>query len=153
MAGVGMSDFDRPINMKGEKCSSRIGQWMFDNNHLPQKIISSSANRARQTIELVAKQLNNSLESINYEKDLYLAEPDTLLEYINLYKESVESLMLVAHNPGLEQIVNFLSEDSESNYRSMSTANLAVLKYASNQFDPTIDKGKLIEFIKPKELD
>ncbi len=150
-ADTGISDFDRPINKRGEKSAVRIGQWMLANNHIPKKIISSSANRAKQTIDLVLKQFNDSSENISYEKDLYLADPDTLLEYIQLYKDNVDSLMLVAHNPGLEHLIHFLAKGS-NDYQSMTTANLAVFKYSDNQFDPFADKGELIEFIKPKEL-
>jgi len=150
-AGTGISDFDRPINKRGEKSAVRIGQWMLENNHIPQKIISSSANRARQTIDLVLKQFDDSYENISYEKDLYLADADTLLEYIQLYKANVDSLMLVAHNPGLEHLIHFLEKGSKD-YQSMTTANLAIFKYSDNQFDPFTDKGELIKFIKPKEL-
>ena len=147
-------DFDRPINKRGERNAIRIGQWMVENNRLPQKIISSSAVRAKQTIELVVKQFNNrASEEIIYDKDLYLADLDNLIECIQLYKNDVSSLMLVSHNPGLEQLLHFLPSKTDNEYRSMTTANLAIFEYPDNQFNPLVDKGKLIEFIKPKELD
>jgi phosphohistidine phosphatase len=150
----GLADFDRPLNNRGEKNSVRIGLWMEQNKRLPEKIISSSAVRAKQTIELVVNQTSSiNPENIIYEKDLYLADLDTLTEFIQLYKNDVNSLMLVAHNPGLEQLVRFLSSESDSYYRNMTTANLAIFEYPDNQFDPLTDKGELIEFIKPKELD
>lgn len=148
----GTPDFERTITSRGEKSSTRIGQWMTENNRVPEKIISSSAVRAKQTIALVAEQIGCS-EKISYEKDLYLADAETLIEYIQLYKNDVSSLMLVAHNPGLDQLVHFLASDSGTEYRSMMTANLAIFEYADNNFDSAIDKGTLIEFIKPKELD
>jgi phosphohistidine phosphatase len=153
-SGPGTSDFDRPINKRGRKNAKRIGQWMTEHKRTPQRVISSPANRAKQTIELVIEQISEiKPENIRYEKALYLADPDTLLEQIQLYKNDVNSLMLVAHNPGLEQLVHFLSSESEKEYNSMTTANLVIFEYADNQFDPFRDKGALIEFIKPKELD
>jgi phosphohistidine phosphatase len=150
----GISDFNRPINKRGKKSAIRVGQWMTENNRLPQQIISSAAIRAKQTTELVAEQLTHiSSEKIIYEKDLYLADPYTLLEFIQLYKNDLSSLMLVAHNPGLEQLIHFLSIESEVEYTSMTTANLVIFEYPDSHFDPESDKGKLIEFIKPKELD
>jgi hypothetical protein len=53
----------------------------------------------------------------------------------------------------LEELVYFLDGDSGSQYKSMTTANLVIYEYADNQFDVETDKGKRIEFIKPKELD
>ncbi len=151
---TGTSDFDRPINKRGNKSAIRIGQWMLENNHIPEKIISSSAMRAKQTIELVVEQIEEkNKKEISYEEDLYLANLSSLLENIALYKSNVNSLMLVAHNPGLEELVYFLDGDSGSQYKTMTTANLVIYEYADNQFDVETKKGKLIEFIKPKELD
>lgn len=152
-SGSDTKDFDRPINQRGKKSAVRIGQWMKENDFIPEKIISSPAERARQTTRLVVEQLSSlNSEMIIYEKELYLADLDTLIEEIQLHKNDINSLMLVAHNPGLEQLIGFLSSKSGSEYRSMTTANLVIFEYPDNQFDPYIDKGKLIEFIKPKEL-
>lgn len=151
---TGTSDFDRPINKRGNKSAIRIGQWMVENDCLPEKIISSPAKRAKQTIELVVDQIESkSKKEISYEEDLYLASLDTLLENIQLYKNDINSLMLVAHNPGLEELVHFLSSQSNYEFKSMTTANLVIFEYKNNKFDIESDKGKLLEFIKPKELD
>lgn len=153
MAKIGMSDFERPINTKGKNSAIAVGQWMVENNAIPEKIISSPAKRAKQTIELVTEQFfNNESEGIVYEKDLYLAELDTLIEYIELYKANVESLMLLGHNPGLEYLIDFLSKGSGNEYQGMSPANMAIFEYSDNQFDAAVDKGKLVAFIKPKDL-
>ena len=148
----GQDDHERPINKRGQKNAKQLGQWMQSNNYIPQKIISSTAVRAKQTIELVCKQFRDKdLNKIIYDKMLYLASPDTLIELIQLHKNEVDSIMLVAHNPGLEQLVHFLSTSNEE-YRSMTTANLAIFEFADSEFDPAVDKGKMIEFIRPKEL-
>ena len=153
-AVAGTSDFDRPINKRGNKSAIRIGEWMVENDCLPEKIISSPAKRAKQTIELLVDQIESkSKKEINYEEDLYLASLDSLLENIQLYKNDVNSLMLVAHNPGLEDLVHFLSSQPSYEYKSMTTANLVIFEYKNNKFDIETDKGKLLEFIKPKELD
>jgi phosphohistidine phosphatase len=150
----GTPDFERPLNKRGVKNAKRIGQWMLDNNRLPQQIYSSQAVRAKQTTQLVIGELLEiSTESIHYNKDLYLADVDTLIEFIQLYKTNANSLMLVAHNPGLEQLVHFLSNKPEMVFQSMTTANLVIFEFPDSNFDPEIDKGEIVEFIKPKELD
>lgn len=149
-SGPDTADHDRPINKRGQKNAMQIGQWMQENNYIPQKIISSTALRAKQTIELVSNQfVDYDSSNILYDKMLYLAEPYTLLELIKLYKDELNSLMLVAHNPGMERLVNTLQTEE---YKGMTTANLAIFEYPDSQFNPEVDKGKLIEFIKPKEL-
>jgi len=156
-SGPGRSDFDRPINKRGRKNAKRIGQWMADNNRIPQQIISSPALRARQTTDLVTGQLIRvSPEKILYEENIYLASLDALIECIQIYKNDLKSLMLVAHNPGLEQLVNYLSSKSvkvDAKGKTMTTANLVIFEYPDSNFDPDINKGKLIKFIKPKDLD
>ncbi len=154
-SGPGTSDYDRPINHRGQKNAKQVGLWMAANNFLPEKIVSSPANRARQTIELVCEQLNHSQVKIDFDEDLYLASLDTLIESVQLYKNDINSLMLVAHNPGLDYLVNELlskSKSADSRHIVMTTANLAIFEYEDNQFDLEMDKGKLIEFIQPKKL-
>lgn len=154
-SGPGTSDFDRPINKRGQENAKRVGQWIADNNHLPEKIISSPARRAKQTIELVSKQLKFSQSKIEFDESLYLASFDTLMECVQLYKENVSSLLLVAHNPGLEYLINYLlskSVNQTATSISITTANLAIFEYKDSNFDAEVDQGELIEFIKPKEL-
>jgi len=63
--------------------------------------------------------------------------------------------MLVAHNPGLDQLVDYLSSKTvnpDSSGKCMTTANLVIFEYPDSNFVPVLHKGELIEFIKPKEL-
>ena len=121
----------------------------------PHKIVSSPALRARQTIEIVSEQLGHSQVKVDFDDDLYLASLDTLIESVQLYKNDVNSLMLVAHNPGLDYLVNDLLSrpiNTNSGHIVMTTANLAIIEYKDSHFDPEKDKGSLIEFIQPKKL-
>ncbi len=153
-SGHSTADFDRPINKRGKKNAKRIGQWMLNNCRLPNVIYSSSAVRAKQTTQLVTESLTEiRSDKIHYEKGLYLADVDALIEFIQLYKNDVNSLMLVAHNPGLEQLVHFLSNGTNTDFTNMTTANLVIFEFPDSNFDPEVDKGKIVEFIKPKELD
>jgi len=155
-SGPDTTDYDRPINQRGQKSAKRIGVWMAENNFLPEKIVSSPALRAKQTIEIVSEQLEHSQVKVSFDEDLYLASMDTLIESVQLYKNDVNSLMLVAHNPGLDYFVNDLlsrSKNKTSGHIVMTTANLAIFEYKNNHFDPEKDKSSLIEFVQPKKLD
>ena len=155
-AGIN-SDFDRPINKRGQRNAKRIGQWMNDHEHIPQQIISSPATRARQTTEIVCKQFSKRQpDRIHYDKDLYLAERETLLECIELYRHGLDSLMLVAHNPGLQHLFYYLTRKSRQKMpadQSVTTANLIIFNYPECGKDMNLDEGELLEFIKPKLLD
>lgn len=152
-SGPQISDFDRPINKRGTRNAIRIGGWMNENNHTPQKIISSPALRAKETIELVTEQISKfNLEDLTYEDELYLAGFTQLIEFINTYKDKVQSLMLVGHNPGIENLVNYLCDRSGDKETIVTTANLFIFKFSSDSFNTAVDTIELVEAIKPREL-
>ena len=152
-SGPQISDFERPINKRGTKNAMRIGEWMNENNHIPQKIISSPAVRAKETIELVTEQISKfNLEDLTYEDELYLAGFTQLIEFINTYKDIVQSLMLVGHNPGIENLVNYLCDRSGDKETIVTTANLFIFKFSSDSFNTEVDAIELVEAIKPREL-
>ena len=152
-SGPQISDFERPINKRGTKNAMRIGEWMNENNHIPQKIISSPAVRAKETIELVTEQISKfNLEDLTYEDELYLAGFTQLIEFINTYKDKVQSLMLVGHNPGIENLVNYLCDKSGDKETIVTTANLFIFKFSSDSFNTAVDIIELVEAIKPREL-
>ena len=152
-SGPQISDFERPINKRGTRNAIRVGQWMNENNHIPQKIISSPALRAKETIELVTEQITKfNLEDLTYEDELYLAGFTQLIEFINTFKDKVQSLMLVGHNPGIENLVNYLCDRSGDKETIVTTANLFIFKFSSDSFNTAVDTIKLVEAIKPREL-
>ena len=152
-SGSQKSDFDRPINKRGTRNAIRIGGWMNENNHTPQKIISSPALRAKETIELVIEQISKfNIEDLTYEDELYLAGFTQLIEFINTYKDKVQSLMLVGHNPGIENLVNYLCDKSGDKETIVTTANLFIFKFSSDSFNTAVDTIELVEAIKPREL-
>ena len=152
-SGPQISDFDRPINKRGTRNAIRIGEWMNENNHIPQKIISSPALRAKETIELVTEQISKfNLEDLTYEDELYLAGFTQLIEFINTYKDKVQSLMLVGHNPGIENLVNYLCDRSGDKETIVTTANLFIFKFSSDSFNTAVDTIELVEIVKPREL-
>lgn len=152
-SGPQISDFERPINKRGTRNAIRVGQWMNENNHIPQKIISSPALRAKETIELVTEQISKfNLEDLTYEDELYLAGFTQLIEFINTYKDKVQSLMLVGHNPGIENLVNYLCDKSGDKETIVTTANLFIFKFSSDSFNTAVDTIELVEVIKPREL-
>ena len=150
------SDFDRPINNRGQKDTELIGRWMTMNKYFPDKIISSPARRARQTTELINEKLNFSKMQIEFDKSLYLASFDTLMECFHIYKNNLCSLMIVAHNPGLQHLINYLlykSVNQTSTSRTFTTSSLAIFEYENRSFDLEADKYRLKEFIQTRELD
>lgn len=147
------SDFDRPINKRGENNAVRIGRWMHEQGILPEMVICSSANRAKQTWQLVNQELGGIYtENLVLTRDLYLADAEFLLDKIKLYQHGVNSLLLIAHNPGLDILVNHLSNNqlnTDKNGKLMTTAALAIFEYK----DTDLFQPNHMQIIRPKELD
>lgn len=151
-SGSDVSDFDRPINSRGETQVKAMGQWMADNGYIPQHVISSSALRAKQTTALLLESfVQTPPEKVSEQEALYLADMATLLGCIDSNKEHLNSLMIVGHNPGLEELIHYLAL-SPATIKPIKTANLAIFEYSDSEFDIYRDKGKLIAFIERGQL-
>ncbi len=105
----GLSDFDRPLNKRGRNDAPRMGELLVKQCICPQLIISSDAKRARTTAELVAQKLGYKLDRIVHNHALYLAPPSTLLEVLLRNAADHDHVMVVAHNPGMTDLANRLS--------------------------------------------
>jgi phosphohistidine phosphatase len=128
--GKPVSDYLRPIKKRGFLESSRIGIWLHDQGLVPQLIISSPAQRARETAESVAQQMNYSAANICWNESIYMADVSELLDAIATTPEECQSLMVVGHNPGLEDLLFYLTEeiDIPDDGKVMPTATVAVLE-------------------------
>ena len=153
---LGLTDFDRTINKRGKKDAKILGQWMNSQKHCPEMIISSPAVRARETAVRVVKQLGGVRpDVIHYDNNLYLADRDTLLERILLYQYGVNSLLLIAHNPGLDHLVEYLAggiELSRKDDKLMTTATLCMIRFKNEDFAAGNDTPEKVKIIRQSDL-
>ena len=143
-----LSDFERPLNRRGEKAAPRIGAEMAVRGYNPAIIISSPAVRAKQTTALVADAAG--LESqIVYNRSIYGSGVSALVYIVSEIPDDFDSAMIVGHNPGFEHLVAALSGESHR----MPTAALAVIDFdASSWTEIESGSGKLVDFLVPKQL-
>ncbi len=108
----GMADFDRPLNGRGRRAAPLVAEFLREKGIRPGLVICSPAARALQTAELVAgaEGINAPIE---FDPRIYEAHPIDLLKLIREADESVEELMLVGHNPGLEELTERLTGERE----------------------------------------
>jgi len=111
----GLSDRERPLNKRGERDAPVMGKRIADAGIRPSLILSSPANRAWTTAQVIAEQLAYPAEFLQREKDLYLASLNDLLDVVVAQDEGFNSLMIVGHNPGLTDFVNYLSPGLTNN--------------------------------------
>jgi phosphohistidine phosphatase len=143
-------DHDRALNKRGKKTAPLMGRLLGSENLVPDLILSSTARRARETAEAVA-------EAAAYEgpiellETLYMATAGKLLgEAQSRTPDTVERLLLVAHNPGMEDLVEILTGTRER----FPTAALAVFEVDIDQWKK-LELGvpsRVVRIYRPKEL-
>jgi len=123
-ATAGQADRDRPLSREGLAEAEAAGRWLKDHGHLPDRILCSPATRTLQTLEQVLSTLGY-LEQRS-EPRIYDATPGTLLQVADEHRDA-GTLMIVGHNPGLEQTVALLSDGQSGDFRGMPAGGIAVL--------------------------
>lgn len=115
------NDFDRPLSKRGRRVSKKLGKWLRSQTLIPQQIVCSTAERARQTALRVCQFADLTQSIISWQPTIYEARLETLLELIASVPNDINRLMLIGHNPGLEYLVRYLADDSLD---AWDTANL-----------------------------
>lgn len=103
------SDYERPLNDRGERDAPVMGKRLKSLNIVPDIIISSTAKRAAQTAKKISKEIDYDINTIKWVEKLYHCIPTVLEEVLYELDDSVKSVFIVAHNPGITDFVNNLS--------------------------------------------
>jgi phosphohistidine phosphatase len=119
---LGLADHDRPLNKRGQRDAPRAGEVLRERDLVPDSIYSSSAERARTTAEQVVLTMDFD-DDIAVDRRLYLASPDEILAFVREIQEPSERVLIVGHNPGMEEFVAAMVGEISP----MSTAALVVL--------------------------
>ena len=149
------SDAERPLNTRGEKDAPRIAKWIRKHQLIPDILISSPALRAKQTANNIIDQLQLPETSVKFDNRLYLANTSTLLTVIAEVDDKYKSVMLVGHNPGLEELIMKLSADQlpfTENGKLLTTANFVMLRFSCTWQKIIGQQGNLIHFIRPRDV-
>ncbi len=152
-----LDDFERPLARRGVKGTSSIAGWMRNREMFPDFIITSPAVRAQQTTWRICDLLALPAEAAHPDQRLYLADPATLFEVLAGIPVTVRLPMLVGHNPGLDELLRYLCGDDElprtTSGKLMSTATIAVIELPEDWNALSVQCGRLIELVRPKELE
>ncbi len=144
-----LTDFERPLNKRGRNDAPRMGELLRQEELAPDLIITSSAKRAASTAQAVA--LASEYENdIMYTRDLYHGMPEDYLEALNAVENIFGRVMVVGHNPGIEDLVEHICGEWER----MPTAALAQVQLPIEGWQDLTEstQGKLVNLWLPKEL-
>ncbi len=152
-------DFDRPLNERGKRAARLMGEAMRRESMRFDVVLTSPAVRTLETLALTALGYGRELVA-QEDRRIYLASSVTLLEVLRECDAGSDSVLLVGHNPGLEDmILDLLPEEGDTALRDavfvkFPTASIAVLQCDVDDWG-ALDrrKAQLTRFIRPRDLD
>ena len=106
---TGLEDFHRPLVSRGRVGSRKMGAWIRCQDLLPDTVLSSPAERARMTTVHACKAMGVSLDSVRWDERLYATSVEEHLAVLADCPTTARLVMLVGHNPGLEELVEYLA--------------------------------------------
>lgn len=148
-ADATMSDFDRPLNERGKGAAETIGNYLKANNITPELILCSTALRTRETLAIVTKAAELNTE-VRYDQRIYEASSTRLAEVISQTENERNVVMLIGHNPGMEEMLLSLTGERQG----MSTATLAKIVFDTMSWTTAVNsRGALEWIVSPRELE
>ncbi len=147
----GRPDRERPLAPRGVRDAKRVAKHLGRLGVAPELVLCSPAVRTRETLELVLPALAGV--AVHVEDELYGAPGEALLERLRTVPEAIGSVMLIGHNPALQDLALTLASDNALRERvaaKFPTAALATLALPSWRLSP--GDGELVDFVVPKEL-
>lgn len=145
----GLADIDRPLNKRGKKDAPQMGVLIDEQDIVPDLILCSPARRARKTAQAVSEysSYEGKIETI---PDFYPGDPDSFIDTFMTLPEEYQTVMVVAHNPGLEGLLYVLAGESAR----MPTSALAQVELPIETWQDIDEEveGKLVNFWRVKEL-
>lgn len=139
---VSMRDFERPLEPRGELDAPRVGRELAARGPLPSLVVSSPAVRARQTTEAFMQAAGLSVE-LQFNDGIYSATAGELMKIIWLLPDDHDTVLLVGHNPGFEEMLARLARA----YNTLPTAGLACLELPAQSWSDIEDGSARLRWL------
>jgi phosphohistidine phosphatase len=146
---IQLADHERPLKGRGRRAAALIGRYMAQNKLRPDVVLSSTATRARETVEITLKSARFKV-NVRYIDHLYMATPETWINAVMHLESGKRQVLLVGHNPGLEDLLFRLTSIRET----MPTACLAQIVFEIKKWSEVAAKNdwRLETLVRPREL-
>jgi phosphohistidine phosphatase len=152
---AGTDDFHRPLKDRGKRAAQRVGVWLLQQGLLPDHVVSSPAERASVTAEKACKAMGLNARMIHREQAVYEAMTGELLQVLASCPASAQRVMLVGHNPGLEELLIYLAHESiayPADGKLLPTATVAKLAMPDDWQGLHAGSARLLSITRPGEL-
>jgi len=152
-------DFDRPLNARGQRGAVAMGAFIRDSGRRFDRVIASPAVRVAETIEHASTAWGRSFP-VEWDRRIYLASSATLIDLLREVPGDPASVLMIGHNPGLEDLIfDLVPDDGSSPLRDVveakfPTAAFAVLECAVDRWaDLDSNCARLVALTRPRDLD
>ena len=148
---AGMGDHERPLDGRGRRDAPRMGAWLTERGHVPERVLCSTARRAVETWEGLRE--GGVDAPVTHEKTLYHAAPETMIDMLKGRAE--RSLMIVGHNPGIGFLAGRMAADppDEGAFLRYPTCAVTVLRFDMDGWNGVTEgTGEVVAFAVPRDL-
>lgn len=151
-----LDDHDRPLAERGQRAAPQMAAYLLEAGLRPDLVLCSTAQRARQTFDALAPGLDGV--PVRYERAVYVFDGDSLLTRLKALPESVAEVLVVGHNPALEEAARKLADSQASGAllddltEKFPTGAYALLETEVSWPDLTRNCATLLAFVRPKDL-
>jgi phosphohistidine phosphatase len=152
-------DFDRPLNERGRVGAALMGMHIRNEGTRWDRVIASPAARVAETIECAAQAAHSRIPII-WDRRIYLASSATLLDLLREQEGELGSVLMIGHNPGLEDLIfDLVPDDGSSPMREtveakFPTATFAILEADVDRWRDLEDgTARIIHLTRPRDLD
>ncbi len=153
-----LGDRARSLNARGRSAAASMGKYLAKKEMIPDLIFCSPARRTQETLERLIGQWDGEVETETHNGLYTFSGGQSCMAIIQSTPASVNSLMLIGHNPTMEMLADHLAGSGDKSALAklaikFPTAALAVLRFdISTWSDLAEASGELIEFTVPREL-
>ncbi len=151
-------DFDRPLNAKGKRAAAMVGRHMRSLDLAFDHVVASPAVRVMETLDEIVAGYGRKISPV-WDRRVYLASAATLLDVVHDLPADAESVLLIGHNPGLEDLVLMLVADGADPLRDAveekyPTASIAEMRFEVAEWAGiAAGTARFSRFVRPRDLD
>ncbi len=143
-----LTDHQRPLNNRGKRDGPRMGTQILEKGIIPEVLLVSDAQRTKDTWELINEYFP-SAKTI-FLPELYLASADTIAQIISEVDDLIDTILILAHNPGITEAFSLLANLKIDN---VPTSGVGCITYETDKFSEILNsRSRLDYFIYPKML-
>ena len=145
---INMDDHERPLSADGIRDAKKIGSWLKEKEYIPDEVISSTSVRTRETLSCLFLECPQI-----FEKSLYLADAEQMKSTLQTLLS--ETVILLAHNPGITELAHDLMkhEEKHENFMDFPAASTLVIDFKADRWSEVkSDSGIYVDFVMPLQL-